>query len=50
MGAIMEADQQAQQNNNVDGSHAVEYDVTAEATPAPEDGAGDGAETQQPAA
>ena len=30
MGGLMEQDQQAQQNENLDGSHAVEYDVTTE--------------------
>ena len=30
MGSLMQADQQAQQNENLDGSHAVEYDVTTE--------------------
>ena len=30
MGGLMEQDQQAQQNENLDDSHAVEYDVTTE--------------------
>ena len=30
MGSLMQADQQAQNENNIDGSHAVEYDVTTE--------------------
>ena len=30
IGGLMEQDQQAQQNENLDGSHAVEYDVTTE--------------------